>query len=286
MRGIKSFTTAVAAAALMAMGSVSAQAEHHEGMERIDGKPNLNGVWQAMNTANWSLEPHNAQSNPVADRLLGAIGAIPAGLGVVEGGEIPYNAAAQERLQAHKDNVIYHDPEAACYLPGIPRATYMPYPFQIIQGNNDDILMAYEYASANRVVHMQEVGIPPIDTWMGTSYGQWDGDTLVVTTLALGPGLVKLPAGEMVEGVTWLDRAGNYLTNHATVVERFTLAEGGNHINYEATIEDPTIYTRPWTISMPLYRRMEENAQILEFKCVPFSEQLLYGDLIEDKDGE
>jgi hypothetical protein len=283
MRGIKTFSTAVAAAALMALGSVPASAEHHEGVERIDGKPNLNGVWQVMNNANWNLEPHSAAANPVADRLLGAIGAIPAGLGVIEGGEIPYKEEAMERLQQHRDNVIYHDPEAACYLPGIPRATYMDHPFQIIQGNNDDILMVYEYASANRVVHMEEVGIPPIDTWMGTSYGQWDGDTLVVTTLALGPGLVKLPAGEMVEGVTWLDRAGNYLTNHATVTERFTLAEGGNHIMYSATIDDPTIYTRPWTISMPIYRRMEENAQLLEFKCVPFSENLLYGDLIEEQ---
>lgn len=284
MRGIKTFSTAVAAAALMALSSVPASADGHEsGVEQIDGKPNLNGVWQAMNNANWNLEPHSASANPVADRLLGAIGAIPAGLGVVEGGEIPYNEAALERLAAHQENVIYHDPEAACYLPGIPRATYMPFPFQIIQGNDDDILMAYEYASANRVVHMGEVGIPPIDTWMGTSYGEWDGDTLVVTTLALGPGLVKLPAGEMVEGVTWLDRAGNYLTNHASVVERFTLAEGGNHINYSATISDPTIYTSDWTISMPLYRRVEDNAQLLEFKCVPFSENLLYGDLIEEQ---
>jgi hypothetical protein len=127
---------------------------------------------------------------------------------------------------------------------------------------------------------MEEVGIPPIDTWMGTSYGRWEGDTLVVTTLALGPGLVKLPAGEMEEGVTWLDRAGNYLTNHATVTERFT-PRGPNHMDYEATIDDPTIYSRPWTIRMPLYRNVEANAQLLEFKCVPFSEQLLYGDLIE-----
>ena len=280
MRGIKTFTTAVAAAALLAMGSVSAGAQ-----DRIDGKPNLNGVWQAMNTANWNLEPHSAGPNPVADRLVGAIGAIPAGLGVIDGGEIPYLPEARERLAQHQANLIRHDPEAACYLPGIPRATYMPYPFQIIQGNNDDILMAYEYASANRVINMEEVGIPPIDTWMGTSYGQWEGDTLVVTTLALGPGLVKLPAGEMVEGVTWLDRAGNYLTNHATVTERFTLM-GENHIQYEATIEDPTIYSRPWTIRMPLYRRMEANAQLLEFKCVPFSEQLLYGDLIEGQAAE
>ncbi len=280
MRGIKRFSTAVAAVALIALGSIPANAQ-----DRIGGNPNINGVWQAMNTANWNLEPHSAAANPVADRLLGAIGAIPAGLGVIEGNEIPYLPEAQERLALHQANLIRHDPEAACYLPGIPRATYMPFPFQIIQGNDDDILMAYEYASANRVVHMEEVGIPPIDTWMGTSYGQWEGDTLVVTTLALGPGLVKLPAGEMVEGVTWLDRAGNYLTNHATVTERFTKMSD-NHIAYEATIEDPTIYSRPWTIRMPLYRRMEENAQLLEFKCVPFSEQLLYGDLIEDQAGE
>lgn len=284
MQGIKRFSTAVAAAALFTLGTVPAQAQQDDRVERIGDHPNLNGVWQAMNSANWNLEPHSAAANPIpaADRLLGAIGAVPAGLGVVEGGEIPYRPEAMERLEQHRENLIKHDPEAACYLPGIPRATYMPYPFQIIQGNDDDILMVYEYASANRVVHMQEVGIPPIDTWMGTSYGEWDGDTLVVTTLALGPGLVKLPEGEMIEGVTWLDRAGNYLTNQATVTERFT-PMGENHIEYEATIEDPSIYTRPWTIKMPLYRHVEENAQLLEFKCVPFSEQLLYGDLIEDQ---
>jgi hypothetical protein len=280
MQGMKRFSMTVAAAALIALGGGAALAQ-----DRIGDAPNINGVWQAMNTANWNLEPHSAAPNPVADRLVGAIGAIPPGLGVVEGGEIPYLPEARERLERNRANMIRYDPEAACYLPGIPRATYMPYPFQIIQGNDDDILMAYQYASANRVVHMEEVGIPPIDTWMGTSYGQWDGDTLVVTTLALGPGLVKLPAGEMEEGVTWLDRAGNYLTNHATVTERFT-PRGPNHMDYEATIEDPTIYSRPWTIRMPLYRNIEENAQLLEFKCVPFSEQLLYGDLIEDQGAE
>lgn len=275
MQGIKRFTTAAAAAALIALGSGAAQAQ-----DRIGNAPNINGIWQAMNTANWNLEPHSAGPNPVADRLVGAIGAIPAGLGVVDGGEIPYLPEARERLERNRTNAIRNDPEAACYLPGIPRATYMPYPFQIIQGNDDDILVAYQYASANRVIHMEEVGIPPIDTWMGTSYGTWEGNTLVVTTLALGPGLVKLPAGEMEEGVTWLDRAGNYLTNHATVTERFT-PRGPNHMDYEATIDDPTIYSRPWTIRMPLYRNIEQNAQLLEFKCVPFSEQLLYGDLIE-----
>jgi len=280
MQGFKRFSTTVAAMALLAMGSGTALAQ-----DRIGGQPNINGVWQAMNTANWNLEPHSAAANPVADRLVGATGAIPAGLGVVDGGEIPYLPEARARLERNRTNAIRFDPEAACYLPGIPRASYMSHPFQIVQGNDDDILVAYEYASANRVIHMEEVGIPPIDTWMGTSYGQWEGDTLVVTTLALGPGLVKLPAGEMEEGVTWLDRAGNYLTNHATVIERFT-PRVTDHMDYVVMIEDPTIYSRPWTMRMPLYRRIEQNAQLLEFKCVPFSEQLLYGDLIEGQSAE
>lgn len=285
MRGLRNLAAvATAAVALAAIPAAPAMADDHVEMERIGDHPNLNGVWQVMNSANWNVEPHSAGPNPLeaGDRLLGAIGAVPAGLGVVEGGSIPYNDAAQERLQYNRDNVINYDPEAACYLPGIPRATYMPHPFQIVQGDGDDILMVYEYASANRVINMEEVGIPPIDTWMGTSYGQWEGDTLVVTTLAQGPGLVKLPAGEMVEGVTWLDRAGNYLTNQATVTERFTLREGGNHIDYSVTIEDPSIYEQPWEMNMVLYRHVEDDAQLLEFKCVPFSERLLYGDLIEE----
>ena len=281
-----SILAATAAAFVMAgtgtaLGQASAQQQTQQ-PERIDGKPNLNGVWQAMNTANWNLEPHSAGPNPVADRLVGAIGAIPAGLGVVEGGTIPYKPEARERLSAHKANVINHDPEAACYLPGIPRATYMPYPFQIVQGGNDDILMVYEYANGNRVVEMRDVAIPPIDTWMGTSYGHWDGDTLEIVTLSQGPGEVKLPGGVMEpNGVTWLDRAGNYLSPTATVTERFARM-GDNHIQYSATIDDPELYTRPWTITMPLYRRMEPNAQLLEFRCVPFSEMLLYGDLLEE----
>lgn len=288
MRGITRLATVAAAAvAVASVGSSPALADHHEeaaAMDRIGDAPNFNGVWQVMNSANWSLEPHSAGPNPLpeGDRLLGAIGAVPAGLGVVEGGAIPYNDAAQERLDYNRENVINYDPEAACYLPGIPRATYMPHPFQIVQGDGDDILMVYEYASANRVIHMGEIGIPPIDTWMGTSYGTWEGDTLVVTTLAQGPGLVKLPAGVMVDGVTWLDRAGNYLTNHATVTERFTLSESGDHMDYSVTIEDPSIYTEAWTMNMTLYRLVGDDAQLLEFKCVPFSENLLYGDLIAE----
>lgn len=238
----------------------------------IGGHPNLNGVWQTMSGADFGLEPHSAETAPgsKSERELGALAAIPANLGVVEGGAIPYLPEARQVRDANAKLGPMKDPEANCYLPGIPRATYaLGMPFQIIQGGGD-ILMAYEYDSANRVIQMGPVGIPPIDTWMGTSYGQWEGNTLVVTTLAQN-------------GETWLDRTGNYLTNGATVTERFTL-KGKDHMDYQVTIQDPMVYSKPWKMSMTLYRRVEPNAQILEFKCVPFAEMHLYGDLYDTMD--
>lgn len=277
-----SILAATAAAFIMA-GSGTAYAQQTRQPATIEGHPNLNGIWQAMNTANWNLEPHSAAPAPlpIVDREFGVLGAIPPGLGVVEGGKIPYKPEALERLNQNRQHLVKHDPEAACYLPGIPRATYMPYPFQIIQGGNDDMLMVYEYANANRVIEMRDVDIPPIDTWMGTSYGKWEGDTLVVTTLAQSPGEYKAPAGEMIsDSVTWLDRSGNYLRNTTTVVERFKKIDN-DHIQYTATVTDPDLYTKPWNIAMTLYRNVEPNAQLLEFRCVPFSETMLYGDLLE-----
>jgi hypothetical protein len=282
MPGMKQILKGAAAAAVLLVGASGALAQ-----DRIGGKPDFNGVWQVINTANHDLEPHSAADAlvPAASRIMGATAAVPAGLGVVEGGSIPYKPEALAVRDANRRDSPGWDPEAACYLPGIPRATYIDLPFQIIQDGQGDMLFVYEYASANRVIYMRDVEVPPIDTWMGTSYGRWDGDTLVVTTLSQSPGDYKGPRGEMRAGVTWLDRSGNYITNHASVVERFT-ANGPNHIDYEVTIDDPDVYTRPWKIKMPLYRRMEDNAQLLEFKCVPFSELMLYGDLLEDAPGE
>lgn len=277
---MKKFTLLAAAAALAFAGAGGAQAQEPA---MLGGHPNLNGVWQTINTANWDLEPHSAGEAPAAAREIGAIGAIPPGLGVVVGGKIPYKPDALKKRDELRKSAPQNDPEAACYLPGIPRATYMNFPFQIIQANDGDMLMAYEYDSANRVIHMGPVGTPPIDTWMGTSYGHWEGNTLVVTTLSENPGNVIAPGGKDSPGVTWLDRSGNYLTGTATIVEKFTLKDK-DHIDYEAEIDDPSIYTHKWTIKMPLYRRVEDNAQILEFNCVPFSELLLLGDLLEKND--
>ena len=236
--------------------------------ERIDGHPNLNGVWQAAGTAHWNLEDHSAEALPGFWEL-GALASIPAGRSVVVGGEIPYLPEALAQRADNRADWPASDPEAKCYQPGIPRATYLPYPFRILQGV-DDILFAYEFASANRVVHMGERVESPIESYMGWSNGRWEGDTLVIEVTDFN-------------GLTWFDRAGNYHSNALAVTERYT-PRGTNHIDYEATIEDPDTFSRPWTIAMPLYRRIEEHAQILEYKCVEFAENLLYRHLsnIED----
>jgi hypothetical protein len=240
----------------------------------LDGHPNLNGVWQALVTANIDLQDHEAQPGPHPE-LLGAYGGWPAGQGVVEGGEIPYqpaalvkkhqNAANRMKVDVSEDTTWHQlgDPELKCYMPGVPRATYMPFPFQIVQGSADSILMAYEFASGTRIIRMNWKGEAPTDSWMGWSRGSWDGDTLVVDV-----------TGQREE--TWFDRAGNHHSDALHVVERYTPVSP-YHLMYEATIEDPKVYTRPWKISFPLYRRMEKNIQPLEFKCVPFTEELLYG---------
>jgi hypothetical protein len=231
---------------------------------RIAGKPNMNGIWQAINTANWNLEDHSAQAT--AFWQLGAIGAIPAGQSVIvdNNGTIPYTPAALKKRAENQAGWPKSDPEAKCYMPGLPRATYMPFPFQIVQGQKD-ILFVYEYASSNRIVHMSNHTEAPVDSWMGWSNGKWDGDTLVIEA-------------EGFNDQSWFDRAGNHHSEALKVTERYSL-QGDNVLMYEARMEDPKTFTRPWTIRMPLYRRLEPNAQLLEFKCVEFSEELLYGDL-------
>jgi hypothetical protein len=231
-----------------------------KGPRMTDGKPNLNGVWQAITTANWDIQDHSAAPGPFWQ--LGAIGAIPAGQGIVEGNEIPYTPAGLAKKKQNKANWPAEDPEAKCYMPGIPRANYMPFPFQIIQSNKD-ILMAYEFASSNRLINMGKPVEAGSDTWMGTSNGHWEGNTLVVDVTGLN-------------GLAWFDRAGNWGSDKLHVVERYNRTSN-DVLNYEATIEDPSVFTKPWKISVPLYKRAEKNAQILEFKCVEFAEELLYG---------
>jgi hypothetical protein len=203
---------------------------------------------------------------------LGAIGAIPAGIGIVEGGEIPYTEAGRTKQRASKADWLAQDPLVKCYMPGIPRANYLPFPFQIIQ-SPEFVVMAYEFASASRIVYMNEPDYEaPIYTWMGHSLGSFDGDTLVIDV-----------TDQVAD--TWFDHAGNHHTESLRVTERYTHM-GPNTLMYEATLEDPNVYTRPWKVKFPLYRRLEENMQLLEYKCVEFTEELIYGHLRKDAEND
>ncbi len=241
-----------------------------------DGRPDMSGIWQVLNEANYDLEPHIARHslqmregpvNPIPaipTLRIGAVGAVPGSLGViVGGGKIPYTPEARALKEENLANWVDRSPEVKCYMPGVPRATYMPMPFQIIQSEKD-VFIAYQYAGAVRDIFMDNPGPSQVDSWMGYSVGTWEGDTLVVDVTGL------------LEG-SWLDRAGSHHSNQLHVVERYTMISP-NHIQYEATIEDPEVLTAPFTISMPIYRRIEENARLMDFRCVEFVEELLFGE--------
>ena len=201
--------------------------------------PNLNGTWQVANTAYWDLQDHQGARSPIL--AMGGWGAIPPGLSVVDGNEIPYKPDALARKKENFQKRLQLDPEMRCYLPGVPRAIYMPYPFKIVQ-TASQILMSFQYANTTRVIDLTKVPKAPVDTWMGYSSGKWDKDTLVVDSRGFND-------------KTWFDRAGNFHSEALTVVERFT-PMSADVLNYKATITDPNIFTRPWKISMPLYRRV------------------------------
>lgn len=239
------------------------------------GRPDLNGIWQALGNAHWDIEPHQASAamamrpgplGPVpADEVvaLGAVGSVPPGMGIVVGGEIPYLSPARTLRDDNRRNWLTRDPEIKCYLPGVPRATYMPYPFQIFQSESA-FFITYEFAGADRNIYLEDPGPPQVDSWMGQSVGHWEGDTFVVEANGFN-------------GQTWFDRAGNHASWRLQVVERYTMM-GPDHMMYEATMEDPETFSRPWAVRLPLYRNIDPDARLGVFKCVEFVEELLYGE--------
>jgi hypothetical protein len=254
-------TAAVAIAVLACSVLLAAQKPYQA--PRLPGTkhPDLNGLWQALNTAYWDIQDHSAQPAPVL--ATGAWGAVPSGRSIVAGNEIPYQEWAlakkkenyAKRMTVDPFNFEVGDPELRCFLPGVPRATYLPFPFQIVQSTNL-LLFSYEFADASRLINMENHREPPNDFWMGWSNGHWEGDTLVIEVTGFN-------------GKTWFDRAGNFHSDALKVTERYT----------PSSPYHPKVFTRPWQISMPLYRRMEPGAQRLEFKCVEFTEELIYGSL-------
>jgi hypothetical protein len=209
------------------------------------GKPDFSGIWQAMTTANHDIQAHSASVD------------VPAGLGVVVGDELPYHPTALARKAENYRSRATADTEARCFLPGVPRIMYMPYPFQIVQ-TPKTVMFFFEYLHATRNVFM-DTPHPrgPLEFWMGDSRGRWEGDTLVVDVVHFND-------------QTWFDRAGNHHSTELHVIERFTVTDR-DHMTYTATIEDPKVFTRPWTISMVLYRRTEPNFRLLDYECYAFA---------------
>ena len=246
---------------LLAAGSISAQEADFP--RTSDGKPDLSGIWQALTSANWDVEGHPASQGAV--ETLGAIGAVIPDPGIVVEGNIPYLASALGQRNENFLNRRTGDTEARCFMGGIPRSNYMPHPFQIFQ-TDGDIMMVYQYAGGVRNIFMNpdDQMEAPVDSWMGWSNGRWEGDTLVVEVSGLM--------------ANWLDRSGNFATEGLRVTERYTPMSPW-HLMYEATLEDPAVFERPWTVRFPLYKRMEENARVMEFKCPEFAEEILYGHL-------
>ncbi|CAN5233037.1 hypothetical protein BH09PSE2_BH09PSE2_10700 [soil metagenome] len=281
---MRKFAVAAAAVAFVmgagagsaALAKAPARSAAYKPARLSDGHPDLNGVWQVMNTANWDIEPHAARAAlqmrpgpvvpvPAKEVLaLGAVGSVPGGPGVVVGGMIPYTPAALKQRDDNRAHYLERDPEVKCYLPGVPRATYMDHPFQILQSTSQ-MLFTYEYDSAVRNMLFKDPGPAPTDSWMGQSVAHWEGDTLVVVV----SGFIDQ---------SWLDRAGNHHTDQLKVVERYT-PTSANTVRYEAELTDPGVYTRPWKMEMNLYRRQGADAQLQQFKCVEFVEELMYGAL-------
>ena len=257
--------------------TASGQFPAYQPPRMADGKPNFNGIWQSVNTGNWDLEAHSAAAG-LHPELLGAWGAQPGGQSIVEGGVIPYRPEALARRMANFEKRAspsvpgdgveppLGDPELKCWMPGVPRSMYMPYPLQIVQ-TPDSVLITHEFNGSTRIVRMNSPGETPVDNtfFMGWSRGRWDGETLVVEVTDFND-------------QTWFDRAGNFHSEALHVVERYTPIDP-YHLMYEATIEDPKVFTRPWTLKMPLYRHVDKGAQIREYKCVEFVEELMYGHL-------
>jgi len=221
-----------------------------------DGKPDLSGIWQVLdNSLNGNIEPHVASYGVQGGQ--GAIVDPPDGL-------IPYLPAARAKRQENYKNRA-KDPTAYCFKPGVPRITYMPFPFQITQ-TPKMIQMTYEFVHNYRSVYLNESDhLPGIDFYNGDSRAKWDGDTLVVDVADLN---------DDPDHPTWFDSTGNYHSDKLHVVERWTMTSP-NTMLYRATMEDPKVFSRPWTIEVLLYRHQEKNFRIMEYECQMYKEKLI-----------
>jgi hypothetical protein len=206
-----------------------------------DGKPNFDGIWQAYSTAADDLEDHVAGYDLLAGRS------------VVVGGEIPYQSWAAAKKAENFRTRQKADPLGQCYIPGVPRVMYLDFPFQIFQ-TPQAVAMAFEWSLDYRLIYTDGSSHPDADTtaWMGDSRGRWDGDTLVVDVANNND-------------KTWFDLAGDFHSDALHVLERYHMTDPDT-IQYEATVEDSKVFTKPWTIRLALHRRTDRD-RLFEYVC-------------------
>ena len=229
----------VAAAALFAAPAFAQQPIPRA----ADGKPDLQGIWQATTTAAADLQDHVASLN------------MPAGRSVIAGGPgspIPYQPWAMKQRAENFANRAAADPLSKCYIPGVPRVMYLDFPFQIFQSPTI-VTMAFEWELDYRLIYTNGTPHPPDDEgWMCDSRGRWEGDTLVVDV-------------RNINDKTWLDAAGDFHSGDLHVVERYRMTDHDT-IQYEATLEDAKVFTKPWTINLALHRRTDRD-RLFEYVC-------------------
>lgn len=242
--GFGMLAVAATAAWLLAAIPAGAQQKGYTAPRTRDGQPDLQGIWEARNTAAVSLEDH------------GAAGGMRAGRTVIvdpADGKLPYKPEALAKRDENFKNRAAADPLNKCYLPGVPRVMYLPYPFQIFQ-TPKYVAIASEFAHTTRTIYMNGKGhYADAEFWMGDSRGRWEGDSLVVDV------------GDH-NAETWFDMSGNFHSEALRVIERLTRT-APDTLEYQAEITDPKVFTRPWTMRMPLYLDREPNAQLFEYEC-------------------
>src|SRR3984957_2182467 len=205
-----------------------------------DGKPDLQGIWQAASTAAADLQDHAASLNMLAGRS------------VIAGGEIPYQPWATKQKAENFQSRQTADPLSKCYIPGVPRIMYLDFPFQIFQ-TPKVLAMAFEWELDYRLIYTDGSPHPADENfWMGDSRGHWEGDTLVVDV-------------GNINDKTWFDMAGDFHSDALHVVERYRMSDRDT-IQYEATIEDSKVFTKPWTIKIALHRRTDRD-RLFEYSC-------------------
>jgi hypothetical protein len=245
----------LAALLLVAVGpqAVHGQKPKADGVPRLaNGKPDFSGIWQTLSEADYDLQPHAGRRDA------------PPSPGVVEGGTLPYKPEALAQKERNFAARASDDPRLHCYILGVPRNVYYPAPFQIFERERD-LTLVHQFGHQVRTIHTNGT-LHPKETdqefWLGDSRGHWEGDTLVVDVADFNER-------------TWLDRAGNYHSPDMHVTERWRFVDP-NTISYTATVEDPQVYTKPWTINVLLNRRREKNFELIEDYCFTLRYEKFY----------